>query len=238
MFHNLENYDSHLIKQELGNFHLKISVLPNGLEKYLGFTVNNKLTFVDSFQFLSFSLDDLVENSNKDDFKYSSQEFDNNVLDLVKQNAFYPYEYMTDFEKFKEELPSKEKFYSSLTDRKTTGNMNMLLTFEKKFEMKTTEGYHDLFLKCDVLLLADVFEKFRNNSFKNYGLYPSNYLRAPGLSWDAMLKMTEFKLELISDPDMYIFFEKGTRGGISYISNRYSKAKNKYLKSYDPVLYS
>ena len=170
MFHNLENYDSHLIKQELGNFHLKISVLPNGLEKYLGFTVNNKLTFVDSFQFLSFSLDDLVENSNKDDFKYSSQEFDNNVLDLVKQNAFYPYEYMTDFEKFKEELPSKEKFYSSLTDRKTTGNMNMLLTFEKKFEMKATEGYHDLFLKCDVLLSADVFEKFRNNSFKNYGL--------------------------------------------------------------------
>ena len=93
---------------------------------------------------------------------------------------------------------------------------------------------HDLYLKCDVLLLADVFEKFRNNSLKNYGLCPSHYLSVPGLSWDAMLKMTKIKLELITDPEMCIFFEKGTRGGITYISNRYSKANNKYLKSYDP----
>ena len=57
---------------------------------------------------------------------------------------------------------------------------------------------------------------------------------APGLSWDTMLKMAKVKLELIIDPNMYIFFEKGTRGGISYISHRYSKANNKYLKSYDP----
>ena len=74
--------------------------------------------------------------------------------------------------------------------------------------MKTMNDYHDLHLKCHVLLLADVFEKFRNNSLKNYGLCPSHYLRAPGLSWDALLKMTEIKVELISDPDMHIFFEK------------------------------
>ena len=70
--------------------------------------------------------------------------------------------------------------------------------------------YHDLYLKCEILLLADVFEKFRNNSLKNYGLCPSRYLSAPGLSWDAMLKMATIELELISDPDMYIFFEKRT----------------------------
>ena len=69
---------------------------------------------------------------------------------------------------------------------------------------------------------------------KNYGLYTSHYLSAPGLSWDAILKMTKIKLELIPDLDMYVFFERGTRGGISYISNRYSKANNKCLKSYDP----
>ena len=74
-----------------------------------------------------------------------------------------------------------------------------------------------------------MFEKFKNKSLKNYGLCPSHYLSVPGLSWDAMLKMTK----IIPDPDMYIFFEKRTRGGISYISNRYSKANNKYLKSYD-----
>ena len=79
-----------------------------------------------------------------------------------------------------------------------------------------------------------MFEKFRNNSLKNYGLYPSHYLSAPGLSWDAMLRMTKIELELIPDSDMSIFFEKGTGGGISYISNRYSNASNKYLKSYDP----
>ena len=89
--------------------------------------------------------------------------------------------------------------------------------------MKTMKDYHDLFLKWDVLLLVDVFEKFRNDTFKNYGLCLSHYLRAPGLSWDAMPKMTKIKPELITDANINIFFEKGTRGGISYISNRYSK---------------
>ena len=118
MFHELRNYDSHLIMQELGKFSLRINVILNGSEKYTSFTINNKLSFIDSFQFLSSSLDSLVKNLGKDDLKYLSQEFDNNVLDLVKQKRFYPYEYMSNFEKFKEELPSKEKFYSSLTDRK------------------------------------------------------------------------------------------------------------------------
>ena len=93
--------------------------------------------------------------------------------------------------------------------------------------MKTIKDYHELFLKCDVLLLADIFEKFSNNSLKSYGLCPNHYLSAPGLSWGEMLNMTKVKLELISDPDMYIFFEKGMRGGVCYISNRYSKAKIK-----------
>ena len=106
--------------QELGKLNLKISVIQNGLEKYVSLTINNKLNFIDSFQFLSSSLDSLVKNLNKNDFKYLSQKFDNNVLDLVEQKGFYPYEYMTDFENFKEELPSKEKFHSSLTDRKIT----------------------------------------------------------------------------------------------------------------------
>ena len=96
------------------------------------------------------------------------------------------------------------------------------------------KDYHDLYLKCDVFLLADVFQKFRNNSLKNYGLCPSHYLSAPALSWDAMLNMTKVELELITDSHMYIFFEKGMKGGVSHISKRYSKANNKYLKSYDP----
>ena len=81
--------------------------------------------------------------------------------------------------------------------------------------MKQMKDYHELQLKCDFLLLADVFETFRNNSVKNYGLQPSHFLSAPSTSWYAMLKITKIKLELIPDPDMYIFFGKGTRGGIS-----------------------
>ena len=78
---------------ELGKFDLEINFTRNGLEKYMSFSVNNKLGFIDSFQFLSSSLDSLVKNLGKVDFKYLSQEFDNTVLDLVKQKGFYPYEY-------------------------------------------------------------------------------------------------------------------------------------------------
>ena len=98
----------------------------------------------------------------------------------------------------------------------------------RKIEMKTMKYYHDLYLICDVLLLADVFEKFRNNSLNTYGLCSSHDLRAPAFSWDAMLSMVKVELELIPDPYIYIFFEKGARGRISYILNRCSKPNNKY----------
>ena len=104
--------------QELGKFSLEITVIPNGLKKYMSFSINNKLSFIDSFQFLGSLLDNLVKKLAKDDLKYFNQEFDNKVLDLVKQKGFYPYKYMSDFEKFKEQLSSKEKFYSLLTGKK------------------------------------------------------------------------------------------------------------------------
>ena len=100
--------------------------------------------------------------------------------------------------------------------------------------MKSTKNYPDFYIKCDILLLAEVFEKIRNNSLNSYGSCPSHYLSEPGLSWDEMPKITKTNIELIPDPDMYIFLEKATRGGISYFSNRYSKANNKYIKYYDP----
>ena len=97
LFHNLNNYDSHVIMQELGKLDLKLNATLNGLEKYMSFSISNKLSFIDSFQFLSFSLDSLVKNLGKDNFKYLSQEIDNNILDLVQQKGFYPYEYVSDF---------------------------------------------------------------------------------------------------------------------------------------------
>ena len=129
--------------QELGKFSLQINVMPNGLEKYISFSISNKLSFIYSFQFLSSSLDSLVKkNSSKDDFKYLSQEFDNNILDLVQQKVFYPYEYMTDFKRFKEQLPSKEKLYSSLTGQKISNKeYDHILKVWNKFEMTTIKNY-------------------------------------------------------------------------------------------------
>ena len=120
LFRNLKNYDSNLITQGLGKSNIKISVISNGLEKHMSFTINNKLSFIDSSQFLSFSLDRLVKNLNIYGLKYSTHKFNNNVSDPANEKGFYPYEYIADFGKFKEELPNKEKFYSSLTDRKIT----------------------------------------------------------------------------------------------------------------------
>ena len=94
-FHNLKNYDSHLIVQELGEFNLIIKVILNELEKYLSFTINNELSFINSSEFLSSSSDNLIKNLVKNDFKYLIQKFYNDVLDLIKQKGVYPYEYMS-----------------------------------------------------------------------------------------------------------------------------------------------
>ena len=141
--HNLKNYYLHPIMQELGKFNLKTNVIPNGLEKYMNFSIKNTLIFIDRFQFLRFSFDSLVKKLDKDNFRYLSQELDNNVLDLVKQKEFYPYKYMSDFKKFKEQLPSKEKFYSSLTGKRISKKeYDHFLKVWNKFEMKMMKIYH------------------------------------------------------------------------------------------------
>ena len=99
--------------------------------------------------------------------------------------------------------------------------------------IRTLGDYHDLYLVSDVLLLTDVFENFRKTCMQYYKLDPCHCFTSPGLRWDAMLKMTNIKLKLMTDIDMFQFIEKGMRGGISYIANRYGNANNKYMKEYD-----
>ena len=103
-----------------------------------------------------------------------------------------------------------------------------------KFNMKNVGDYHNHYLKKDVLFMTDVFEKFIDTFLKYYGLDPCHYFSSPGMSWDAMLKMTDEKLEEISNIDKYLFIEKGLRQGISYIAKRYAKANDKYMNDYDP----
>ena len=142
-------------------------------------------------------------------------------------------------------MPARKYFYGSAKDgkigddgKKSDGHISLkdYLTCEKiwdKFDIKDMGDYHDHYLKKDVLLLADVFEKFVDTCLKFYKLDPCHYFSSPGLSWDAMLKMTGVKLENISDIDKYLFIEKGLRGGIFYIVKRYAKANNKYMNDYD-----
>ena len=247
IFHDLRGYNSHLIFSDLNKFDVKISVIPNGLEKYMAFFLNENLVFIDSMHFMNSSLDKLVKNLSDEDFKYLVEEFGSENLELLKQKGDYPYEYMNSFERFNEEkLPARKYFYSSTKDGKigddgkiSDGHISVkdYLTCKNiwdKFNMKNMGDYHNHYLKKDVLLSADVFEKFIATCLKFYGLDPCHYFSSPGLSWDAMLKMTGVKLEKISDIDKYLFIEKGLRGGISYIAKRYAKANNKYMNDYDP----
>ena len=206
------------------------------MERYMSFMLGNHLIFLDSFQFMSSSLERLVSNLSENAFRYTSKEFNEQNLKLMKQKGVYPYDYMDSFSRFEEtKLPAKEEFYCILNDEHITDDAykhakNVWTTFN----MQNLGEYHDLYLKSDVLLLADVFKNFRKTCMQYYKLDPCHYFTSPGLAWDAMLKMTGIKLELMSDVDMYQFVEKGMRGGISYIANRHAKANNKYMKDYNP----
>ena len=221
--------------KEISKFDLEVSVIPNALEKYMGFTINTNLIFIDSMQFMNSTLDSLVKNLSDNDFKYLSEEFSGEFLKLVKQKGVYPYNYMDSFKKFSEDkLPDRSKFFSFLKDE-CISKKDYLKAVDvwNVFKINSMGDYHHLYLKTDVLLLAGVFEKFINTCLDYYGLDSCHYFGSPGLSWDAMLRMTKIELELISDIDMHLFIDIGKRGGISYITKRYSKANNKYMESCD-----
>ena len=137
---------------------------------------------------------------------------------------------MDSFDRFEEtKFISKDDFYSVLNDSHLF-NAQYHHTTEvwNTFKLEGMGEYHNL--KSDVLLLADVFESFRKTCKQYYDLDPCHYYSSPGLSWDAMLKMTGVKIELMADMDMFQF---GMRDGVSYMANRYGKANNKYMKEYD-----
>ena len=213
---------------------LNINAIPNNTEKYMAFMLGNHLTFIDSFQFMSSGLDKLVSNLPKDDPMYTSKVFKGKRLNLMSEKGVYPYDFMDSFEQFNQtELPNKDQFYSILNDQHITDDeYDHANKVWNTFMIKTMGEYHDLYLVSDVLLLTDVFENFRKTCMQYYKLDPCHYFTSPGLSWDAMLKMTNIKLELMTDVDMFQFIDKGMRGGVSYIANQYGNANNKYMKEY------
>ena len=142
---------------------------------------------------------------------------------------------MNSWEKFAEtSLPDKNAFYSEFNLEEITNEdyVHAQKVFEE-FKLKNLGYYHDLYVQSDTLLLADVFENFRNKCTEIYELDPAHFLSAPELAWQACLKKTGVKLELLTDNDMLMMVEKGIRGGICHAIHRYAKANNKYMKNYD-----
>ena len=242
VFHNLKGYDSHFIMNELGELikkgqEISINVIAQNAEKYMAFNIGKHLSFIDSFAFMSSSLDKLAGNLEDRDFIYTKDYFTDPVqFNLMKRKGVYPYDYMDSFSKFNDtELPQREDFYSLLTDNNISeDDYSHAKNVWNTFNLQNMGEYHDLYLKTDILLLTDVFENFRKTCLTYYKLDPLHYITSPGLAWDAMLKMIGINLELITDIDMQLFIEKGLRGGISYIAHRHAEANNKYMKNFDP----
>ena len=166
---------------------------------------------------------------------YSFCNNDLNKFVLLLRKGVYPYEYADTWERFSEiSLPSKEDFYSNLNmedisdiDYRHANNVF------KVFKLENLGDYHDLYVQSDTLLLADVFNNFRDMCLKEYELDPAHFLLLPVLAWQACLKKTSIELELLTDYDMLLMVEEGVRGGICHSKDRYAKANNKYIKNYN-----
>ena len=244
VFHNLRGYDSHFLMQAMSKIRppqdkergYKLSCIPNNTEKYISFSLG-QLCFIDSAQFLLASLDKLVAANQPDAFRITARyEPDEARRSLLMRKGVYPYEYMDSWERFNETaLPPIEAFYSKLSDVSISAE-----DYAHAQRVWTTFGcqnmgdYGDLYCRTDVLLLADVFETFRETCRHQYGLDPAHYYTAPGLSWDALLKKTGVELELLTEYDQHLFIEKGMRGGISMVSKRHARANNPRVEGYDP----
>ena len=258
-FHNLGGYDSHLFVTKLANNFRgeKLDVIPTNEQKYISLTksihvdsyldmntkkekhIYFKLRFVDSFKFMNAGLETLANNLPKNKFKNLEERFRGKQLELAKRKGIFPYDWFDSDEKLQEKgLPPIKNFHSMLNESDITReDYNFAQEVWKEFNCQTFKDYVELYNLIDTLLLADIFENFREICFDNYGIDPVYYYTAPGLFWDAMLKETGIELELITDIDMFYFFKRMIRGGISMVTTRYAEANNPYMEDlYNPKI--
>lgn len=239
-FHNL-NYDKNVFFTSLVDWYnkkdnIKVNILPNNSQNFKSFSVG-KLNFLDSMSFMASGLAKLIENV-PDDNKIFLKNIAGNddVFELMKKKGQFPYEWFDDIEKL--DLPIKDLKREYFDNELTLSKLNDkewedILYIIDKLNITTFKEYHDFYLNIDVYGLADVFENFRKTTLEYYKLEPCNYVGVPSLAWDAMLLMTGVELDLLNDSDMYLFFERGIRGGQSVIFEKYAEANNKYMDEYD-----
>ena len=206
------------------------------------------LRFIDSYRFMQCSLADLVNNLSepgknisinvlKERFYNTYQLCGNNIekFKLLLRKGVYPYEYIDSWEKFKTPLPlDKICYYSELNDENSKDSeLVPVKNVCDTFKINNLGLYHDIYVQSDTALLADVFENFRDKCIDISELDPAYYLSAPGFSWHSCLKMTGVTLELLTDENILLLFEKGIRAGICIAIHKYANPNNKYMKNYD-----
>ena len=234
VMHNAMNFDFHFVVERLYRYigGDSIKVLPRSSEKFLTLQFEN-FQIIDSFQFLPTSLCRLAEllgKNNPDNFIETKKHLlHKDLLPYVIKKGVMCYDYIDSWKKLKEKrLPSKNEFYNTLTKENISEEAyEHALSMFKLFKCRNIKDYLKEYLKIDILLLCDVFESFREKSMDFYGLDPAKYLTAPALSYQAMLKFTNVKLDLLDDLDMYNFIESGIRGGMTNVVQRYAEVKKR-----------
>ena len=195
VFHNLRGYDSHLILhgyKKAAGVAERINCIPTNMKKFLSFSIEN-LRFIDSLQFLNASLDSLSKNLKRDDFCHTLRHSPADKVHMLLRKGVFCYDYWDCHEKALDvSLPPRAVFYSRLTEESVTfQDYWHAMSVWREFGIHNLGEYHDLYLKTDVFILADVFETFCRVCLKHYGLDAAHYFSSPGLAWDAMLKMTK-----------------------------------------------
>ena len=229
--HNSQNFDQSFLIRALQNLDNRIpfSCLPRNSNKFISLQIGSFI-FKDSYLFLNKSLDYLTNTINDNDRISLKQEFGKNYQLLTKK-GIYPYDYFDNTKKYNEQkLPNKEEFFNKINNKNISDeDYNHAKNVFEKFKCENLLDYSILYLKTDICHLSDIFQKFSKFAYETYKLDPRHSYTLPGFSWQSMLKMTKIKLELISDPDMYLFLMDTIRGGISVCNKKHVIADNKYI---------
>ena len=243
LLHNLSRYDAHhLIRSLKLNPKEKLTVVPCSDETYISFILHvpigeyksksgaihpkfEEMRFLDSYRFLPSILNNLVNSMNENDFRILDHHFKKpDESNLLKKKGVYPYSYIDCYQKFEEkQLPvNGPNWFNTLTGKinVSTSDLENANNVWKKFRCENIGDYHDIYLKSDVLLLADIFESFRNLFKEFFDLDPCHYYSSPNISWDAMLKTTGVELDLLSDIYMLLFCESAKRGVLNGIGEK------------------
>ena len=239
-FHGLANYDSHFLVAALGKYkeRLSINIIPKNTQKYLSFSLNG-IQFKDSYEFMNGSLSQLVtilRGKGEKNFHHVRRHIkEAHLREHFYRKGIFPYSYMSSPAVLQQKsLPAKECFYDELS-RKHVSDKDYAFAQSvwRDFGCTTMRDYMEVYLVADTLLLADCYENFRDICIHNYELDPSYYFSNPHFSLSAFLRKGEITMELLTDINMYLFFSKGIRGGVSMVSGRYAEANNKHIPNCD-----